>query len=189
MADQFHLSTATSLSTVRWWGSAANELESTGLTDFVITIFNRDSGSLPGTTNFSESIAVGTVIASADAAPDKAAPGKPGGWKYEANLSSGHNLGAGDYFFSVYGKASSINGAIKWVWQGLLDGGDGAFFKSAESGMWADAVRENHPVNNLAWQLEGTIQQVPLPMPVLLGGLGLLGVIPLRQRMKRRATA
>ncbi len=182
-ADDFSSSSSWGLSSIQWWGGGVDRSATNGISSFLISILDASGvGGRPGTELFSTSIAVQDIGVVADQPPGNT---NATVWRYQASLPS-WSFGPGSYWMAIMAEAENPNGSGLWEWQGLVDGGDGWAFKRFNESGWT--LRRNlEDVQNLAWVLEGSPQMIPLPAPVLLGGIGLLGLIPLRRRIMARA--
>lgn len=180
VADNFSLSDSTHITRIHWWGSAltsGNVLKTEplgGIQTFVLGIWS-DSSSLPGSTAFTPlSVNAALVSTHSDATPGFSAGV---GYRYELDLEANgldFTLAGGDYWLQIFGESTTSSNA--WAWQ-YLSSGDGSAFKY-ENGSW-----QTYSLGGLAFELNPTV--IPLPMPALLAGAGLLGLIPFRRRVLR----
>lgn len=183
VADQFTSSGGSyALTSVSWWGVAYPSLEAfAGIDSFVIGIFESDvSGTKPKETPIA---GLSASISTNANDPSHVTATEDGGgwWRYAADLT-GWVLPPGDYWFSVMAETSTPNGSYKWIWQmEQVSGSDGGAYRTGASAWTAFGAHD------MAWQLEGSIQNIPLPAPILLGALGLAGVVPVRRRLMPRA--
>lgn len=184
-ADNFTLSAATSITAARWWGlGATNDGNGSyavgGIDAFVVEIFAASGGIPTGSALYSTSIAVGNVTWVEDFDTGLSS------YQYDVDLA-GCSLAGGEYFFSVFADATNENVPEAWGWQGLDDNGDGTAYRVPSGGAtwYHQAPNEPGYLDNLAFELFSVPQNVPLPMPALLGGIGLLSMIPLRRRMMK----
>jgi len=188
MADDFSLGNSTHLSLLTFWGHAAvndpgywdfaasgESGKSSGFLDSVtINIHSNTSGNLPGGIIQTELVSMSLVGAVIDH-PDNYGTF---GWKYTIDLAGTNhdfNLGAGDYWLSIFGNSSDTSKG--WGWQSTDQGqvNNNSSYKFVNSNWVSFNV-------DFAFRLEGP-ESIPLPMPLLLGGVGLLVMIPLRRRL------
>ncbi|MFG0284416.1 MAG: hypothetical protein ACF8R7_08345 [Phycisphaerales bacterium JB039] len=180
-ADGFNVATSSqmSLTSVRWWGSGQvwfvqyNPDPFDGILSFAVTILE-NSGGLPGSQVWTASIDKDDITATAAGFGSEYATLS----KYETALVGVPTLESGSYFISIVAELASPTGADRWAWEGIT--GDG-------SPQWDGSKWSTNPGVDLAFELSGTVTTVPLPAPVLLTGVGLLGLIPLRRRLVRSA--
>ncbi|GEM_PF-5694999 len=180
VADDFSLSASTHITRIHWWGSAlssGNVLQTDpldGIQTFVLGIWS-DSSSLPGSTEFTPISVNATLVSTYSDAVSGYTTGV--GYRYELDLAANSldfTLGSSTYWLQIIGESTTSSKA--WAWQ-YLSSGDGSAFKY-EGGSW-----QTYSLGGMAFELNPT--SIPLPMPVLLAGVGLVGMVPLRRRVLR----
>ncbi|WP_281932482.1 PEP-CTERM sorting domain-containing protein [Roseibium album] len=168
--DDFSLTSATSLSTITIWASHWSSGIVPSVLDFRIDIFNDTGSSLGGLVDFSDL----TVKSSIDTGYDHNNVSAVSILAYELSFDKTIDLGAGDYFLSVF--IQSIDPSSDLAWQRINTNG-----RSIERIMGSPTS-----FGDLAWKLESASGVTPVPLPasvaLLAGGLGMLGFFGRRRK-------
>jgi hypothetical protein len=168
IADNFSLSQASTITTIRFWGSSENFVfpDLTNFSDWDVVIMDSSlnvvSSSLVPKANF-------TITATG-------LSNSLAGQEFKMELGTNIALGAGNYVFHV-GSINVSPGDDAWAWSEALSGdGDGSqFINNFDGNGWIGLGGDS------AFELEG--QPVPEPASMIALGLGAAAVLA-RKRKK-----
>lgn len=178
-ADNFVLSSATSINSVSFWGwsddatgflAGGNRSDTENITGFVIEFFSLDMYRRPEVSLALQSIDLSAFTIEQDGTS----------WKYSVGLIAPIELAGGtEYGFSVSANLASLESTYSFLWEHAAVASDITSFTFGYG--WYNL---DHPTRgNMAFELYSTV--IPLPPAVWLGGLGVLCIAVGRRRHAR----
>lgn len=189
LADNFHLATASSVSSITWWGRARYDEDQKissdpfrGIHGFVITIYSVGLNGVPQSVLQSQYLAKTGITATDDSIPNN----EHGvSFRYEATLTNPFILAAGDYAISIVAQMNDREGYDKWQQQVVIGDGDGYWATHDGANGWnPQGISTQRDIALILYGGDYTPPNiVPLPMPALLAFAGLAIMLPLRRRI------
>ena len=163
MADNFTLSSDSTIDSVRWWG--AWNFFKPAIDDFTINIYGSDNG-LPDASNLIASRVVGNVVETATGLSRSSNPSFPMAlFEFQADIVPLNLQANQEYWISIYDTAGS-NTSQYFLWREIeaawITGSGAAAGSTTLGASWG-----GRPVE-FAFQLEGSSAVVPEPASALI---------------------
>lgn len=181
VADDFTLSSASTITGITWWGfnESGGWSGTSSYQGFTFTFYADNSG-IPGASLLTiDPVTLTSANVDNYYSPSYAPESV---WVYTAALSV--PLNAGTYWLSIY----DTNTSSKWGWMMSDDAPDGVTpwaLQKIGAGEWTPTydLSGNSMYSNAAFKLTGS--QVPIPTAAWLLALGLIGLAVVRRRIRR----